>query len=85
MAAAVLFALAFVGVQIILRWRRGRALPSTVTVMSFRDVPKLLRERRCPCGRLPDEDGELSDGMSLSVSRSCVCGRTERVRFVLMQ
>ncbi len=85
MAIAVIVALVLVGAQVVLRWRRARALPMTVMVASFRDVPKVLRERRCPCGRLPDEVGELSEGTSMSVARSCVCGRDERVRFILMQ
>ena len=43
MAIAVIAALVLVGAQVFLRWRRARALPMTVMVASFRDVPKILR------------------------------------------
>ena len=85
----LLFALAFVvaasvllGRVVVHRLRQAR-LPDTIAVASLHDIPGILRRRRCPCGRLPDEIGELPTGSGTVVARECVCGRTERVTFVL--
>lgn len=82
--AAILLALAVVGGRQIARRLREARLPDTVAVASFENIPGELRRRRCPCGRLPDELGEQSTPAGVVVARECVCGRRERVTFVLV-
>ena len=85
----MLFAVAFLATALVLVGRvvvrrlRAVRLGDTVVVASLADIPGVLRRRRCPCGRRPDEVGELSSPMGTVVQRECVCGRLERVTFVL--
>jgi hypothetical protein len=85
----LLFAVAFLATALVLVGRvvvrrlRVARLGDTVVVASLADIPGVLRRRRCPCGRLPDEMGELSTTVGTVVQRECVCGRLERVTFVL--
>ena len=85
----MLFAVAFLATALVLVGRvvvrrlRAVRLGDTVVVASLTDIPGVLRRRRCPCGRRPDEVGELSSPMGTVVQRECVCGRLERVTFVL--
>jgi hypothetical protein len=85
----LLFAVAFLATasvligRVVVRRLRAVRLGDTVVVASLADIPGVLRRRRCPCGRCPDEVGELSSPMGTVVQRECVCGRLERVTFVL--
>ena len=81
--AAILVALVVVAARAGARRLREARLPDTVAVASLHDIPGELRCRRCPCGRLPDELGEQSIPAGVVVVRECVCGRQERVTFVL--
>lgn len=82
-AGAILIALAVVGVRVVARRVRAARLPDTIAVASFADIPGVLRRRDCPCGRSPDELGERRTDEGVVVHRECVCGRRERVTFVL--
>lgn len=84
-AIAILFAVAVVAARVVGRRLRAARLPDTVAVVSWADIPGVLRRRACPCGRSPDELGEQRTDAGVVVSRECVCGRTERVTFVLAQ
>jgi hypothetical protein len=82
-ALAVLVAIAVVGARAVARRVRAARLPDTVAVASWADIPGVLRRRDCPCGRIPDELGEHRTDDGVVVTRECVCGRTEKVTFVL--
>lgn len=82
-AIAVLVAVGIVGARVVARRVRAARLPDTIAVASWADIPGVLRRRDCPCGRSPDELGELRTDAGVVVTRECVCGRTERVTFVL--
>jgi hypothetical protein len=82
---AVLFALVVVGGRVVGRRLRAARLTDTIAVVSFADIPGELRRRQCPCGRSPDALGERRSDAGVIVTRECVCGRTERVTFVLAQ
>jgi hypothetical protein len=84
-AVAIFVALAVVGGRVVARRLRAARLPDTVAVVSLQDIPRELRRRRCSCGRLPDELGERRTDDGVVVTRECVCGRIERVTFVLAQ
>lgn len=82
-AIAVLVAVGIVGARAVARRVRAARLPDTVAVASWADIPGVLRRRDCPCGRHPDELGEQRSDAGVVVTRECVCGRRERVTFVL--
>lgn len=80
---AVLIAVIAVAGRVAARRVRAARLPDTVAVASWADIPGVLRRRDCPCGRSPDELGEQRTDSGVVVTRECVCGRRERVTFVL--
>jgi hypothetical protein len=82
-ASAFMLAIVVLGARAVRRRLVEARRPASIAVASFDDIPGQLRRRRCPCGRQPDMLGELPTAASITVTRECVCGRVDRVVFVL--
>lgn len=81
-AALLVVAIVLVGRASRRRWLAARQ-PTTFAIARFDDVVSIVRRYRCPCGRRPDFVGEVPTSAGSTVQLECVCGRRDRLTFVL--